>query len=252
MRGDKEQECLDLVRKKCENGEINYFGLSEEEISEVEKVILAGIGNGNDFPDFTCDYGFIEHFQITSAKETKKGSLHIKAQVEWDRIFLKTVTEKETENVDFYYKEEKEVTGHCHSNLINSFKKNRDNHLQSLEKYNENYQTGVFLIQFTDFSLEIIEDGIYPRKEEMKIYRPCLDKMFLAELEAMKDKIKYVIVVTVDHNRFPFVAYPYFCSVEVFSTKATYTKSNDLDNMEIAPIRMTTVQQSQRITSRNY
>jgi len=33
----------------------------------------------------------------------------------------------------------KEVAGHCHLNLIRSLKKNRDNHLRSLEKYNENY-----------------------------------------------------------------------------------------------------------------
>lgn len=252
MRGDKEQECLDLVRKKCENGEINYFGLSEEEISEVEKIISKVIGNGNDFPDFICDYGFIEHFQITSGKETKKGSLHIKEQVEWNRDFSKKVTEEEVGNCDFDYKEEKEVTGHSHSNLMKSFKKNRDNHLKNLGKYNENYQTGIFLIQFTDFSLEIIANGIYPKKEEIKIYRTSLDKVFLAELGALQDKIKYIIVVTVDYNRFPFVAYPYFCSVEVFSTNGTYRLSKGTCNQEILPIKMATVQQAQRITSRNY
>jgi hypothetical protein len=79
-----------------------------------------------------------------------------------------------------------------------------------------------------------------------------MDKMFLAELEIIKDKIKYSIVVTVEPNRFPFVTYPYLCSIGVFSMKGIYMESIDLGNMEIVPIQMTTVQQTQQITAKFY
>ena len=56
---------------------------------------------GNDFPDFIGTDGFIEHFQITSARETRKGSLYIKEQAEWDRTFSEKATAQEEKNQDF-------------------------------------------------------------------------------------------------------------------------------------------------------
>lgn len=50
-------------------------------------------GNDNTFPDFVSDGAIIEHFQITSAKEGRKGSSYMaedsKNNAQWEREFQK-------------------------------------------------------------------------------------------------------------------------------------------------------------------
>ncbi len=114
MRGEKEQECLDLVRKsiftndgqpiyhpftgktylEVSNAEFikeqicfinskcykNYFGLLEEDRKEIEQILrnVQPNQNLNDFPDFIFERGFIEHFRVSSSKTTRKGAEHTK------------------------------------------------------------------------------------------------------------------------------------------------------------------------------
>ena len=57
----KEEKCL-------------YFGLTRENRDELME-ILKNVKNNekaSEFPDFVFSNGFIEHFQITSAKESKR------------------------------------------------------------------------------------------------------------------------------------------------------------------------------------
>ena len=114
MRGQKEQVCLELVKNHIftkdgktvrnpftqktyqeasdeefeedwrffmdSNCHKNFFGMFEED----DKIIVQALRkakpniNLNDFPDFVFEKGFIEHFQISSSKVTRKGAEHIK------------------------------------------------------------------------------------------------------------------------------------------------------------------------------
>ena len=90
---DKEERCLELLQKKLGSieGTTRFFGCSIEEEREIKRAILESERNlnANDFPDFIFEDGFIEHFQVTSAKEGKKGSAHAKNEAECDRNFEK-------------------------------------------------------------------------------------------------------------------------------------------------------------------
>lgn len=79
MRGDKEKECLGLLQKSLESIEekVNFYGCSNDEVGKIKLAVLEAVENPdtNAFPDFVFEVGFIEHFQITSAMETKKSLL---------------------------------------------------------------------------------------------------------------------------------------------------------------------------------
>lgn len=115
QRGIKEQKCLDLVKRgffwrddvPCEepfghrtilnvtddefnNGLwqwlVNHecykscFGLLEDDRFEIASILRTAKPNErlSEFPDFIFQKGFIEHFQITSSKTTRKGAEHKK------------------------------------------------------------------------------------------------------------------------------------------------------------------------------
>lgn len=121
MRGEKEQQCLNIIReaiftnkgqtiyhpftgktyqevsdKEFEEEQIwftscectkNYFGLCKEDRNEIEQILRMAKPNTNlnDFPDFVFNKGFIEHFQITSSQINKKGAVHIRKQSDFQR-----------------------------------------------------------------------------------------------------------------------------------------------------------------------
>ena len=76
-RGEQELYCLNFIKEHLESDSM-FYGMSKEDCDRIEKMILSAVPNprSSEFPDFICDGGFIEHFQISSGKTTKKGSLH--------------------------------------------------------------------------------------------------------------------------------------------------------------------------------
>ncbi len=51
-----------------------YFGLIEEDRKEIQKILRSAKPNesASEFPDFLFAEGFIEHFQVTSSKTSRK------------------------------------------------------------------------------------------------------------------------------------------------------------------------------------
>ena len=249
MRGQKEQECLELVKNyiftvdgkplihpftnqtyldvsdeefqreqiwfinsECH---INYFGLLEEDRIEIEQILRAAKPNINAsaFPDFVFENGFIEHFQVTSSKETKKGAKHTKEM----SLFASKVN-AETERL----KQEWDDTPsfdkvrskqwmldnpeHSHEYLVQSFERNWSNHIESLEQYAGNKGVGIFLVEYSDFALSMIENvykdwingmaqGDMREQEKFHCYRLTRDKRLLDFIYQYKEQIKYVIFV---------------------------------------------------------
>lgn len=250
MRGNKEQTCLDKIRQEIftndghpiyhpvtnktyteisdeefvkeqdwfinSSCEKNYFGLLEEDRKEIAQILRLAKSNDNlnNFPDFVFDNGFIEHFQISSSKETRKGAKHIKqinrfnAQVNEDIEELKQEWNN-TPSFDEVRSKHWAMTNpeHNHDFLIESFQKNWENHIESFHKYQGEKKIGIFLVEYTDFALgmheEVYKDwingmsqGDMREPESFKYYRLSRDKKLLNYLYKYRDEIKYVIFVS--------------------------------------------------------
>lgn len=251
MKGYKEQSCLDFIKDKMfsRNGELikhpftgktctevkfeefvkeqiwyiydecnkSYFGLLKEDRTEIEQILYNASPNRDlyQFPDFIFDIGYIEHFQISSSKTTKKGALHLKKM----NCFINMVNEEAkilkqdwTKNPDFNRVRSKRWMinnpEHSHDFLIKSFKKSWENHLMSLEKYEGKKNIGIFMIEYADFALSMFENiyeiwkdgmsqGDMKTPENFHYYRLTRDKELLNYMYQYKDIIKYVIFVYV-------------------------------------------------------
>lgn len=246
MRGQKEQECLDLIineifyrkdGKPCQdfdgktyldvsdehflNRFLDYtdlphrkfFGLLDIDRKEFVNLLRKAKQNVNasEFPDFVFDNGFIEHFQITSSKETRKGALETKEQKQFSKKVedgTKRFMEEcnQTPSFDKVRSKswERENCEHNYSNLVESFKRNFEHHINSLDKYNGNKAVGIFMIENSEFAMSMMENvyvdwidgmsqGDLREQQSFNCYRLSRDKTMLNYLYDFRDKLKYVI-----------------------------------------------------------
>lgn len=252
MRGDKEQNCLDLIKQeifmndgstilhpfngktytevdddtftreqsffisnKCHK---SYFGLLKEDRNEIEQILRVAKPNAkkSEFPDFIFKYGLIEHFQVSSSKTTRKGAEHIKKM----NCFVSNVN-KEKESI---IQKRNEISSydevhskhwimdnpeHSHSFLIKSFKDNWKNHINSLNSYTGKKDVAIFIIEYSDNALSMLEDvyegwidgmsqGDMREQEKFSCYRLTRDKELLNFIYKYKNEIKYTIFVYQD------------------------------------------------------
>lgn len=185
-RGQREFECLQAVRKfvSASNPTFSYLSTARSN------------PNASEFPDFLLDGGFIEHFQVTSAKETTKGDKHKiteskfeeNSQAEFDRIkqeFLNsepcpgslTTNVLEMENPEYGYEY-----------FLKSFKHNFENHIKSLDKYYGDKTVSIFMVEHTGARITVLRN-----REFYKFYKIEYDKDLLSYLCGFKDKLKYLI-----------------------------------------------------------
>lgn len=112
------------------------------------------------------------------------------------------------------YRNTYKYSDHSHANLVNSFKINWNNHIDSLEKSHGKKNNGIFLIEYPDkealsmaeLSLEGTEGlfiGDYKLSQEhIDGYRLSRDKNLLKWLYQFENKIEYVILLTGDNVEF--------------------------------------------------
>lgn len=249
MRGQKEQECFEIVRKAIftKNGETiyhpftkktyfevsdeefskeqmwfinsdcckNYFGLLREDRIEIEQILRNAQPNekASEFPDFIFSNGFIEHFQVSSSKTTRKGAKHTK---EMSCFISKVNREKEdleqkwnqSPSFDKIRSEQwiMDNPEHSHTYLISSFENNWKNHIESLNKYTGNKNVGIFMVEYPEFALSMCENvyadwkdgmshGDMREQEQFRSYRLSRDKKMLNFIYHYKEQIKYIIFV---------------------------------------------------------
>lgn len=209
MRGEKEQKCLEIVKSDCRNNYSHrFFGLNYEEVEELNQILNETKANeeNNEFPDFIFNNGFIEHFQITSSKENKKGSVHIKElnnfkdRVKKEKMKIQFENDQKSKHWVMKYPE------HSYEYLVNSFKKNWNSHFDSFQKYKGKKDISIFMIQYSDMALEMYENvyknwidgmsnGDLREPEILDCYRITRDKEILEYMYEFKEKIKYVIFI---------------------------------------------------------
>ena len=195
MRGEREIDCLNYVKKSFLNN-LNILLYCDNK-DKIRNIILNAKPNINSsqFPDFVFENGFIEHFQVTGSKETKKGAEHnknqsyfekkgkdqlkrlennIKNSTPFNKLLIETTKMINSEyNYDMYQK---------------SFKKNWENHIESLNKYDGKKDVGIFLIEY--------KGALLPKKQKeevLEFYKLSEDKNLLRYMYDFKYKIHYVI-----------------------------------------------------------
>lgn len=209
MKGEKEQKCFEVVKNDfMKEYPTRFFGLNCEEIKNIKVLFATAKINEkiSEFPDIILNDGFIEHFQITSSKENKKGAVHIKELTDFKSRIRKEMTEIQV-NRDFSEKHwTMPYSEHSYENLVRSFKKNWNNHIESFEKYKGKKDISIFMIQYSDMALEMYENvyenwidgmsnGDLREPERLDCYRITRDKEILNYMYEFKEKIKYVIFI---------------------------------------------------------
>lgn len=187
-----------------------YFGMVFEDIQDVIVALLTAREDkdNNKFPDFICDNGFIEHFQVTSSVEKGKGSARAKFEAglnrkikpelaQFEENCLKKASPGYTDSISWV----EDDVAHSYENLQKSMKKNMDKHLKSANDYEGSNKLKIFLIEYVDSGLEMIEifddvdfeNGASPK--HYFHYKLSVDKNMLNQLYQLKDKIDYIIIL---------------------------------------------------------
>lgn len=193
-----EQRALEFVRNNLTVQDC--FGLSDVDIKNLIELLnkMKANTNSNKFPDFVFKDSFIEHFEITSSLENRKGSnqkrqskiLNENSQ----KDFLKQMNNNNLNNL-IMSSYNREFERHSHKYITTSFKKNWKTHINSFEKADNSYKTGIFLIEYKDSVLETA----FVRKNELTqifdTYRITGDKFLLEWIYSYREKIDYLIFI---------------------------------------------------------
>lgn len=168
----------------------------------------------NDFPDFLLPDGFIEHFEVTSSECVRHGGATQKmAEGQLNKQIQKDIQKRIDEsNGDpillerFDYDCKNLYPRHTYEYFVESFQKNFENHLISLSKYDGIKNKRIFLIDYPDLALTMVEDtyrnvkkgvqiGDLRQQQYVEWYQLSRDKAMLNYLYSLRDKIDVVIFV---------------------------------------------------------
>lgn len=200
--------CTNYVEK-------SIYGLTQEDLFEIINAIRKAKENPNpsEFPDFVFENGFIEHFQITASKQTKKkGSVEMAEEQKF---------KKETqEEINAFYKfcndnpsfnevrskewKRKNLPEYSYENLEYSFRTNLEKHLASLDRYRGCKGLSIFLVENSEVNIEMCENTFKGMREGLRCdykmrqehffrYMLSRDKNMLNYIYTFRDKIDYII-----------------------------------------------------------
>ncbi len=245
MRGDKELLCLHEVQNSifiinpfnfksfceasdeefskehimyiCGTAHEHYFGMSQDDCTVFENSLRLARPNPSPsvFPDFLFDGGFIEHFEITSSRSNRNGYDHKRKHVAFEQMaeqeenaFKEAMDEKpsfgtvQSKSWSFAYPQ------HSYDYLVKSFTENWNHHIESLSKYDAQYKTGIFLIDYPEIVLghnidfDVLSERLYGDllfRDDHKWYRLSRDRDLLNFIYDYREMIKYVIFKNMDY-----------------------------------------------------
>ncbi|MCH5248737.1 MAG: hypothetical protein J1E98_02335 [Lachnospiraceae bacterium] len=161
MRGEAEKTCFELVKANL-NKDV-FFAMSYEDDYIVKKAFAEAVPNPkqSEFPDFVFDEGIIEHFQVTSSFENRKGSTMAREKNDINRDFQNRardaaenlsegqITIHSVETPPYWHKR------HSYENYVDSFKGNFERHIESLKKYDGAKKQRIFMIEYSDSALRM-------------------------------------------------------------------------------------------------
>lgn len=197
MRGSSEVNCLKNVIKSFEQGTAYFCCYDEHEIINIVMNIDQSQKDNSRFPDFTFTNGFIEHFQISGKKENSKGSEYNIREKELNdekeeilANFQKECLNTEPSNKLGVESNQSIDEDYSHEYFMNSFKRQWNKHINSLNKYDNNKEISIFMIEYKGAPLTIKE-----RDRFIEFYKIYKDKQVIEFISSYKNQIKYVIYI---------------------------------------------------------
>ena len=202
---------MDHIREYIQARRDSLHGVVFEDIAEVFQAINAAKENfmASEFPDFIYDNGFIEHFEITSSKENRKGSSKKINDFLIDKEITPEIKEFNKSCGDMEIGERRSDSWsnkdvpHSYDNLEKSLKQNLEHHLGQAQKYNGKKDLKIYLVEYGDFGVEMCENIDtnleYFAKNQRKPehywnYRLSKDKKMLKYLYNFQNQIDYIIM----------------------------------------------------------
>ena len=202
MARQNEKECLEEL-KNAFLGKTNVTIYANCESETISQILFSAKpnANSNSFPDFVFSGGGIEHFELTSSKETRKGSefkieesINKKSKdIYFEKLkeeFLNTKFVPGTITTDNY---EEVSESFSYESFIHSLERNIVNHVESLEKSNYKNKVVVFLMEQQTARLWI-DKGIVP----ISFYELHRDKKALSILKQHCNSVNYIIYFVAD------------------------------------------------------
>lgn len=198
---DVEQSCLNFVKSNVNDED--FFGLSNKQYIELRKWISEAKPNFdiNKFPDFVFNDGFIEHFEVTSSSENRKGAKQKRESNIFknrnETNFLSELDSSTEGEILFSHSYGRKFEEHTHYNIINSIKKNWLKHIESYDKNISTSRQGIFLIEYTDINIQTAISRNNEPAEIFDTYRISVDRHLLDWIYTFKEKIDYLIFVNI-------------------------------------------------------
>ena len=200
MSKKDELDCLNAVKKCLLSKRIDKKLLKCFSTAKVNE-------KTTEFPDFICDGGFIEHFQVSAAKENRKGSFHNITANEFERYYNEALNNNCNEAVESKAKNLYDLSPtyelsvdkmswksapgeYSYDYFIESIKKNLINHIESLHRCNVGIQTCIFMAQYVGSRIYIEDKGKFSA-----VYTIAKDRNLLNYLTLYKSDLDYFLIV---------------------------------------------------------
>ena len=209
-RGEKESKCLEAVKSVLISHDNICYACSLEEEDIIQRLFKTARPNSdlNKFPDFICENGFIEHFEVTSSHSNRNGSTMRREQSEFFKDFNEKESTLKAEMNETPCYEGKTITKstwyseHSYDNYYKSFKARWEHHIDSLSQYDGCKAVGCFMIQYDDSALtldnncEALKTGLFygdlVERPQYRGYRLTHDERILEYIYQFKDMIHFV------------------------------------------------------------
>lgn len=198
-----ELACLNIIKDSY----FNNIG-AKIEFDNSDYCVMRSILNGahhnpnyNEFPDFLFDGGGIEHFELTSSKETRKGS-EFKIEENKNKSINKERDERlkqdflNSKHVPFTMMTanyEETYESFSYDDFLYSLRKNISNHVESLINNGYEDKTVVFLMEQPTARLWI-DEGVIP----IRFYELHKDKKALQIIKELCRSVNYIIYFVSD------------------------------------------------------
>ena len=207
--GVEEQACLDCVFRTG----VYIWSDSDSECDIIEQALKSAKPNDvwNAFPDFICDNGFIEHFEVTSTKQTGKGSKmrvqRCSMNQEMNRFRAKMIDAQMQLVPGAVYSKsvQRKTETATHEFLLLSLKRQWEEHLKKFVSYvkkagQQDFSAFMVDLRYENLLFMIEEIPVEIRRAEnlqfvRQPYWPLADALLLRRLAEYADEVKYVIFV---------------------------------------------------------
>lgn len=196
MKETREEMCLNKVKECVLKNQVKH-DLSPEDFLTIKEIIFEAVRNpmNSKFPDFILDFAIIEHFRVTSSKETAKGAKDAVEKFHFSKKCEKELKELVEETADVaapnemrVMKKKMDCPEYRYEYFVASVEKNIERHIASLRKYNKSDKKVVFLMEYEGLIFPIMKTN-----EFVDFYDLQKDEKLLLYIYQFGDLIDYIV-----------------------------------------------------------